>query len=70
MKRAIIVTAAAVVALALFWTGIGIGAASRAEVKESGDCRIECWDNGTVVIYTDQEHIKSSGNYVVIRRDQ
>lgn len=67
MKKIVLIVAAAVAALALFWIGIGIGATSGASTEESKNCRVECWEGGAVVIYTDQEHVTSWGDYIVVR---
>lgn len=69
MRHAILIIAAAVAALALFWIGIGIGATSGASTEESKNCRVECWEGGGVVIYTDQAHITNWGDYIVVRRE-
>ena len=30
--------------------------------------RVECWEGGGVVIYTDQEHVTEWGDYIIVRR--
>lgn len=69
MKKVVLILAAAVAALALFWIGIGIGASSGATTEESKNCKVECWEGGAVVIYTDQEHVTDWGDYIVVRRE-
>lgn len=69
MKKVVLIVAAAVAALALFWIGIGIGTASGASTEESKNCRVECWEGGAVLIYTDQERVTDWGDYIVVRRE-
>lgn len=69
MKKVVLIVAAAVAALALFWIGIGIGASSGASTEESKNCRVECWEGGAVVIYTDQEHVTDWEDYIIVRRE-
>lgn len=68
MKKVVLIVAAAAAALALFWIGIGIGASSGAPTEESKNCRVECWEGGAVVIYTNQEHVTDWGDYIIVRR--
>lgn len=70
MKKVVLIVAAAVAALALFWIGIGIGAASAVPAEcSSAAGRVECWEGGAVVIYTDQAHITNWGDYIIVRRE-
>lgn len=70
MKKIALIVAAAVAALALFWIGIGIGAASAVPAEcSSATGRVECWEGGGVVIYTDQAHITNWGDYIIVRRE-
>lgn len=70
MKKVVLIVAAAVTALALFWIGIGIGAASAVPAEcSSAAGRVECWEGGGVVIYTDQAHITNWGDYIIVRRE-
>lgn len=69
MRRAILIIAVAVAALTILWIGIGIGAASAVPAERSSAAgRVECWEGGGVVIYTDQEHVTDWGDYIIVRR--
>lgn len=71
MRRAILIIAAAVAALMILWIGIGIGAASAVPAEcSSAAGRVECWEGGGVVIYTDQAHITNWGDYIVVKREE
>ena len=72
MRRAILIIAAAVAALTILWIGIGIGAASAvpAECSSAAGGRVECWDDGQLVIYTDQAHTTNWGDYIVVKREE
>lgn len=71
MKRAILTIATAVAVLTILWIGIGIGAASAVPAECSSTAgRIECWEGGAVVIYTDQAHITNWGDYIVVKMEE
>lgn len=73
MRRRLIIIAAAVVALAILWIGIGLGAASASD--ESPDfigssCQVEVdEDTGEVVIRTNVENLKTVDGYLVVKGD-
>lgn len=73
MKRIIFILAIVTLAVTSFWFGMGVGAQTTnefraAQTKTTPSCRVECWDDGTVVIRTNQENVNEWRDYIVIRR--
>lgn len=73
MKRIVYILAIAALVATSFWFGVGVGAQTTnefraAQTKTTPSCRVECWDDGTVVIRTNQENVNEWRDYIVIRR--
>ena len=72
MRRRLIIIAAAVVALAILWIGIGLGAVSAdkklPEAMSSSEFQVEIHeDTGEVIIYTSVDNLKTIDGYLVVK---
>ena len=71
MRRRLIIIAAAVVALAILWIGIGLGAVSAdkklPEAMSSSEFQVEIDEDTGVIIYTSVDNLKTIDGYLVVK---